>query len=163
MPTSASLIPVGREAPATFGRYYRRTGQCTECGQCCTNIYLIQAGEPVKTLEAFQALQKFNSDYAFFKPIDETETGLLFHCTRLGEDNRCTRYDDRPGFCRNYPDEHIPMRGGVLPEECGYVFELRKPFREILEQTARKKPSWVERVRNALPWVTSEQTPPVVP
>lgn len=118
------------------GKYYRRTGDCTLCGKCCQNIYLIHDEQTITSVEQFEALKPLNPDYQSFRPMDETEHGVTFACIHLQEDNSCGVYDDRPEFCRRYPNEEGLLKGGYLPPECGYQFEVLKPFSAVLRQTA---------------------------
>jgi Fe-S-cluster containining protein len=129
--------PIPTEPPVT-GKYYTRTGGCTECGKCCTDIYLLYDERTIETIEEFDALRADNPDFDQFKPLETTAKGVVFACRHLGEDNRCTTYEQRPTLCRLYPSEDMMLRGGYLPEECGYVFTLRQTFSQVLK-TAQPK------------------------
>lgn len=124
--------PYSEEPPVT-GKYYTRTGYCNGCGHCCQNIALIFENEVVKTVAAFQALKDAHPEYEAFRVSFANDEGLLFHCSHLLPDNRCGIYNDRPGFCRNYPSEQGLILGGRLPEECSYRFTPRRSFSSTLE------------------------------
>lgn len=121
------------------GKYYVRTGSCNKCGKCCTDIYLIHHDRTIDTLELFEALKPENPEYQHFKVVRETPDGLQFQCTHLSPENRCTIYENRPDFCRNYPSEKSILLGGNLAKGCGYTFELIRTFQDVLTQTAEKK------------------------
>lgn len=44
------------------------------------------------------------------------EDVVFYHCRYLGKDRKCTVYEDRPTFCRDYPAS--PM--AILVKGCGY-------------------------------------------
>lgn len=121
------------------GQYYRRTGQCNQCGSCCTDIYLVHSGNVIADKKTFQALQLLNPDYRWFKPIDEDEHGLLFQCKHLKKDKSCAIYNKRPLFCRKYPSEEGMRMGGKLAQGCGYRFQVKIPFEEVLAKTQTQK------------------------
>ena len=133
--SGAPLTTVPDE-PAVVGKYYTRTGGCTECGKCCADIYLLYAEKTIETVEEFEALREDNADYEQFIPIETTVQGVVFRCKHLGDDNRCTTYETRPELCRLYPNEVMMLKGGYLPEECGYLFTLRKTFASVLAEKA---------------------------
>src|SRR6478609_7331659 len=115
------------------GKYYERSGSCHQCGQCCTNIYLVHEEKAINSLSLFQELQKTKPEYASFIPIDsDSEGSLIFRCQHLQEDNRCGIYDSRPELCRLYPSEQGMLMGGKLAAGCGYQFRLLKNFQDIL-------------------------------
>ena len=120
------------------GKYYIRSGECTMCGKCCTGINLVHANKTVQTIEEFNQLQTMWDDYKHFKPIGADDDGVIFECIHLQEDNSCGIYDDRPLFCRKYPSETSLLLGGKIPADCGYIFELKKTFGEVLHTTADK-------------------------
>ncbi len=47
----------------------------------------------------------------------EAQDVTFYHCRYLGEDRRCQVYEDRPTFCRDYPNS--PM--AILVKGCGYT------------------------------------------
>src|SRR5262249_57429982 len=49
----------------------------------------------------------------------------LFACSRLGDDGRCTAYEERPLVCRGYPSYDLPPHPMPLADgECGYRGDL---------------------------------------
>lgn len=116
------------------GRYYRRTGYCNQCAQCCRDIHLVHDGQVVETHEAFEALQLAHPEYRAFYPTESTRAGLVFQCRNLKWDNTCAIYDSRPVFCRSFPNEDGLLRGGKLPADCSYRFELKQTFQQVLQE-----------------------------
>ena len=120
------------------GKYYERSGACNQCGQCCTNIYLVHGEKTIDSLPLFKELQATNPDYASFVPIDADSEGcLIFRCSNLQDDNSCGIYDSRPELCRMYPSEQGMLMGGKLAAGCGYQFRLLKNFQQVLETVSR--------------------------
>jgi Fe-S-cluster containining protein len=121
------------------GKYYRRTGDCNRCSQCCQAIYLTFNRQVIETEEQFEAIKQAHpADYQSFEPIEHTETGILFKCNNLQWDGNCSVYLNRPSFCRTYPNEDMLLGGGKLPNECSYQFELLRPFAEVLSNAHPK-------------------------
>lgn len=47
----------------------------------------------------------------------DTEDGIYFyHCPKIGEDNLCTDYENRPNICRDFPNNPLV----IFPKDCGY-------------------------------------------
>ena len=40
----------------------------------------------------------------------------FYHCPKLGEDNLCTDYENRPDICRDFPNNPLV----IFPKDCGY-------------------------------------------
>lgn len=135
---------VQEEEPPVEGKYYTRTGSCNGCGQCCQNIALIHDGQVISRLSEFDALKEKFPEYAAFRVSKTDGEGLLFKCSHLQEDNSCGIYDNRPGFCRNYPDETGLILGGKLPSECSYQFKLKQTFDEVLKKNSLEQPEQAE-------------------
>ena len=130
-------------------QYYVRTGDCNQCGQCCSGIALIHHNEPIKTKEQFKQLQTRYDDYRHFEPIDKTEYGLVFRCKNLQPDNSCGIYHDRPLFCRKYPSEETLLLGGMLAPECSYGFTKKMSFTQVLtqaEKTDKNIPAFLKKL-----------------
>lgn len=121
------------------GQYYERTGSCNQCGKCCTNIYLIHGQKVIDSLPLFESLKLENPEYQSFKPVLESDDGLLFQCIHLQSNGSCGIYDQRPDFCRKYPSEHSLLMGGKLAEGCGYQFRLLNSFKSVLQQLAQQQ------------------------
>ena len=116
------------------GKYYERTGSCHQCGQCCTNIYLIYGKHTIDSLEMFETIKARHPEYRYFTPRETNGNEIIFDCVNLQPDNRCAIYENRPSFCKIYPSEYSLKMGGKLAEGCGYQFKLRKTFSDILKK-----------------------------
>lgn len=119
--------------------YYIRTGECHQCGSCCSGIYLVRGNKPIQTIEQFNDLKGRYEDYSHFVPQQEDATGVLFRCQHLTEDKRCGIYENRPRFCRKYPSEDVLLLGAQLAPQCGFTFKAKHHFNELLAQAAQKK------------------------
>jgi Fe-S-cluster containining protein len=119
------------------GKYTVRTGTCNQCGDCCKNLFLTYGKQVIQSVEDFQALQALHPDeYQFFEAQYETETGVVFKCHNLGEDNLCMDYEARPIFCRSYPNETGILMGAKLPKDCSFTFTPLIPFEAVLEKAS---------------------------
>ncbi len=127
-----------QSGPVTYD-YYVRTGQCNQCGQCCSGIYLIHGEDVIESIEKFDKLKDRHEDYQHFVPIEETDVGVRFRCRHLQPDNSCGIYEDRPLFCKKYPSEATLLFGGSLAPKCGFAFKAKHKFTEILEKAAEKR------------------------
>ena len=48
--------------------------------------------------------------------MDENERLYFYYCSKLGADNLCSDYENRPDICKDFP--YSPLT--TLPDECGY-------------------------------------------
>lgn len=61
---------------------------------------------------------------------------VFYHCRYLGADNRCQVYEDRPGFCRDYPDTpFVVFAPGCAYENWGA--QCRTAFNQLKQETER--------------------------
>lgn len=103
---------------------WNRTGECTECGECCKtvnitavrDIALVQHGnlEELKRYLGYRGINVVGSDPG---------KNLLFYsmnipCSQLTPDNRCRVHNtpEKPLICYRYPWEQDDIK------ECGYKF-----------------------------------------
>jgi Fe-S-cluster containining protein len=117
------------------GKFYKRTGYCNQCAQCCQNIHLVVDNEIVADHETFAKLCQDRPEYNDFIAIDASPKGLVFGCVNLKLDNTCGIYDRRPSFCRSFPTEEAMLNGGKLPSECSYTFTALRSFRQVMQAT----------------------------
>ncbi|MBD3671069.1 MAG: YkgJ family cysteine cluster protein [Gammaproteobacteria bacterium] len=117
------------------------TGTCNQCGVCCRNLTLYDGKSLIRDHADFEALCRKRPDYQRFRlsRIDEVEQIAYFHCTQLGEDNRCRDYENRPRICRIYPNPQMFRHGARLPAECSYEIAPESSFDAILTQTIKKR------------------------
>jgi Fe-S-cluster containining protein len=64
---------------------------------------------------------------------------VVFKCNALEADNRCSRYLNRPAFCRSYPTEDSLIQGGKLPAHCSYLFEIKHTFTKVLKANLKEQ------------------------
>lgn len=141
-PPKESLPPGDLPQSGTVaGKHYTRTGQCNQCGKCCTNIYLVYNQRTVQTVAEFDHLRQLEPEYRYFTPLDETEHGVRFQCKHLKLDNSCAIYGERPLFCQQYPSEYGVILGAELAKGCGYAFKPNQSFADVLNNTANKEQS----------------------
>ena len=105
-------------------------GGCITCGKCCRNLILISKGKPVKSLSQFEKLVKKKPFYNHFNMVskDKEHGYIYFSCDKLGSDNFCSDYENRPDICRNFPSKNMPKYKGKLLPECGYKIIPSKSF-----------------------------------
>ena len=130
---------LGGKAPGYF-----RVGKCRRCGECCRNLILYHEGKKIKTGEEFAMLTAEDPRYGIFYPCSiSTEGILIFRCTKLGEKNTCTIYENRPPVCVDYPDTDLMKCGGDVYDGCGFYLVPPSDFHRVLKaQQKRKKSSF---------------------
>lgn len=61
--------------------------------------------------------QKIYPEYfELLKEKAADERVYFYHCLKVGKDNKCSDYENRPQICRDFPSNPIEF----LPENCGY-------------------------------------------
>ena len=82
---------------------------CAECGAlCCRHIALEIDTPTCKTDYDNIRWYLMHKDVSVCQEHDKSWI-LIFKtpCTRLGKDNTCTQYNDRPNICRKYPNNDL--------------------------------------------------------
>jgi Fe-S-cluster containining protein len=121
-------------------------GSCNGCGACCRVLVLTESPEDVRQMAALTRVLGIPSDHQFaaehWRPLARDEAmrrnpfytarlapdAHLYTCDRLGDDGRCTAYEERPLVCRGYPWYADPPREIPLPDpDCGYKIDLPTP------------------------------------
>ncbi len=121
-------------------RQYLRVGKCLQCGRCCRDIGILLDGLKISSMEEFKALVKEEPDYGIFVESGESYDGsLIFSCSKISSDNKCTIYKSRPEICRDYPDLHLMRMGTELHEQCGFKLFPPFDFEEIYNDVLRRK------------------------
>jgi hypothetical protein len=111
------------------------SGECLTCGSCCGNLSLSRGSRWLRSEAEFKRLSKERPEYARFRIIGMSATGLLkFSCDCATNEGLCGDYENRPDFCRTYPDEDLYFMGGELPAHCGFRFETVPAFDKILKK-----------------------------
>jgi Fe-S-cluster containining protein len=127
-------------------------GTCNQCGACCRVLTLEQSPEELQATAAVTKVLGIPSDAIFaaehWHLLTREEAARrnpfyvhclpadahLYRCDQLGQDGRCTAYDERPLVCRGYPWYGEAPRLMELPDpDCGYgidqvlAFVIRRP------------------------------------
>ena len=96
-------------------------------------------GNPVDTVEQFEHLRQIFPEYErFYIRGKNDDNHLIFTCRYLTEDYKCGDYKGRPQICREYPDQQIMLRGGILVSKCGYSFVPVADFEKYLNKAMIK-------------------------
>ena len=114
---------------------YRGQFTCSGCATCCklacSEFSPDELKEKAKNGDNFATqflsvfvpykskddARKFYPEY--FELLEEKfsdEEIHFYYCPKLGADNRCTDYENRPQICRDFPDNPLTL----LPPKCGY-------------------------------------------
>ena len=120
---------------------------CNQCGACCRVLTAQQSPEEIRATAALTSVLGIPSDAVFaaqhWRPLSRAEAmqrnpfytsrlspdAHLYACGRLGDDGRCTAYDERPLVCRGYPwYGDLPREMPLPDEECGYRYEQVMEF-----------------------------------
>lgn len=111
------------------------TGQCRQCGACCRRLQLQPGKKWLSSKRDFKSLVKRHPEFDRFEISGrDPQRLLIFNCTKLGSDNRCQDYENRPQLCRDFPNKAIFFCGGALPEGCGYTLSEGIPFSTLLDE-----------------------------
>jgi Fe-S-cluster containining protein len=119
------------------------SGRCNGCGACCKVLTLAESPEEVRQIAAVTRVLGIPSDHAFaaehWHPLTREEAmrrnpfytsrlpadAHLYACDRLGDDGRCTAYEERPLVCRGYPwYGEAPRRMELAAPDCGYFVDV---------------------------------------
>lgn len=130
------IMKIRKKIAKLLGKSYIRTGKCNQCGSCCTMILLLTQGALIDSKEEFEQLKEVFPEYERFYIRCRDEAGhLLFTCKYLGENRTCGDYKGRPLICRQYPNEELFRKGGILVSDCGYNFIPVEDFADVLKET----------------------------
>ena len=118
------------------GRQVVVTGECLMCGRCCHLLNLSHSDKWIRSEREFRELVEEHPEYARFRHVGYTLSGIMtFECDYVSEDGLCGDYEDRPEFCRTYPEIELCFMGAGLPEHCGYQFEVSPSFQKLLKRS----------------------------
>ena len=107
---------------------------CNCCGACCKLAVSEYSYNQLK--QRAMKGDKFSEDFvSVFVPFEKEEDAkainpeyfellnelvddrvYYYYCPKLGEDNLCTIYENRPNICKEFP--HNPLK--LLPSECSF-------------------------------------------
>lgn len=115
---------------------YRHNFNCSRCATCCNlacSEYSYEelkqkaqqgdvfAGQFTSVFIPYKNLDEAREifpDYVDLvkETLDEDESIYFYHCPHLTEDDTCSRYEDRPDICRDFPENPL----SILPPTCGF-------------------------------------------
>ena len=112
---------------------YVRVGACNQCGKCCESIGFEVDRGWLKFEWLIQMMIRWGDKIhnMSFKQIDSQGEHplMLFKCNYLGEDGLCQNYENRPLFCRTYPQVfHYFLQPSFYPD-CSYRSILRSDLK----------------------------------
>ncbi len=108
---------------------YKITGSCNQCGRCCKKIFSTN----LYYKSEFDLMKKFYKSLKRFEIVGKDQhKRLVLRCNLLGEDNKCTDYQNRLNFCKAYPFDRL--QGGTLLKDCGFKKVPAKGFDDYLEK-----------------------------
>ncbi len=104
---------------------------CTTCANCCRTMQVIVDNDDIKRLAARSnmTVKDFTERYVS-RSEDNSTCFSSSPCPFLGEDNRCTVYEDRPKACKDFPylyEEHFTSRSWMMMDNtalCPIVFNV---------------------------------------
>lgn len=133
---------------------YRKNSGCTGCATCC-KLACSEFSYDELTFKASKG-DNFASQFIsvfipyateaeareiypeYFELLAERMDGekvYFYHCPKLTENNRCSDYENRPGICRDFPDNPLSL----LPKACGFA-----QWKDEVEPTALMLHSMLE-------------------
>lgn len=114
----------------------KKNYSCNKCGNCCK--LAVSGYNPMqlkqRALRGDKYAKEFSSIYVpyeseemaeaicpeYYNKLKElmnpNERLYFYYCSKLGADDLCSDYENRPDICRDYP--FTPLK--VLPDGCGY-------------------------------------------
>lgn len=110
---------------------------CNKCGECC-KLAISERSPMILKQHAIRG-DKFAREFlSIYVPYDSEEMAeaicpeyynklkelmdensrlYFYYCSKLGADNTCSDYENRPDICKDYP--MTPTK--VLPDKCSYL------------------------------------------
>jgi uncharacterized protein len=107
---------------------------CANCKALCCRYFCFEIDQP-DDYEEFEDIRWYLCHGGVSVHIDEDDDWYIQienPCNKLGNDNRCTIYEERPLICRTYSDDNCEATGS----DYGYREEFTSP--EQLDEYARK-------------------------
>ncbi len=102
---------------------YTSDGQCSGCGQCCTDLLPVSHKE-IKEIQRYIKKHKIEPQKRFLPTAD----GMMFDLMcpfRNDSDRKCMIYKVRPLICRDFKCDH--PKKGIKPDE-----QLYKMSRKVI-------------------------------
>ena len=95
---------------------------CTKCANCCRTLQVVVDRTDIQRLAMRLGMTPAQFTRKYVKTgEDRTQYFAQSPCSFLGEDNRCTVYDDRPKACRDFPylhAKHFTSRTFMMIANC---------------------------------------------
>ncbi len=119
---------------------------CLKCGNCCRTLQIVVDDKDIQRLA--QRLKTTTQQFAKqYVGIDEYQTQFLKStpCVFLGEDNRCSVYEDRPQACHDFPylhSEDFRSRTFMMIDNtsvCPIVFNVWQQLKERLKFRRKRR------------------------
>jgi Fe-S-cluster containining protein len=115
---------------------YRQEFKCSGCATCCnlacSDYSYEELQEKAKSGDNFakqftsvfvpyNSLEEARKIFPDYVDIVQTTMGeeekiYFYHCPLLTKDNKCSKYEERPEICRDFPENPL----SVLPPSCGF-------------------------------------------
>ena len=98
---------------------------CVRCKAMCCQYFCFEIDEP-DDYEEFEDIRWYLCHEGVSVHVDGDDDWFIQienRCNKLGDDHRCTIYDDRPLLCRNYEHENCEDSGLGY----GYQEEFKTP------------------------------------
>lgn len=119
---------------------------CLACGNCCRTLQIVVDNKDIQRLARRLAMspQQFSKQYVS-RDADGTLYFKSMPCAFLGEDNRCTVYEDRPQACHDFPylhSEGFRSRTFMMIDNtavCPIVFNVWQQLKDRLRFRRRRR------------------------
>lgn len=120
---------------------------CSKCGNCCK--LAVSEYNPIqlkqRALRGDKFAKEFSSIYVPYESeemaeaicpefynklkelMDPNERLYFYYCSKLGADDLCSDYENRPDICKDFPMTAMK----ILPDSCGYM-----PWHNSVERLA---------------------------
>ena len=113
---------------------------CTKCANCCRTLEVVVDNNDVDRLARRLGVTPAQFARRYVAVADDRTKHLATSpCVFLGDDNRCTVYEDRPQACRDFPylhDKHFVSRSLMMianTSVCPIVFNVWQSLKEKLK------------------------------
>ncbi|MEA1971681.1 MAG: YkgJ family cysteine cluster protein [Candidatus Cloacimonadota bacterium] len=109
-------------------------GSCNQCGNCCRDLYLYYGTKQITSEKLFRKLKKIDPEFKHFHVNrDSKSSEISFYCDKIDNENKCTIYEDRPSFCKDYPTTQILKYDKRVLNGCGYSAKKSIKFEDYLK------------------------------
>lgn len=141
------LRPVGGDWGFLHVTEESRKRKCRQCGSCCT-LFMISGNRRQLEVEALRTKGGRGEDARFAlehwhqldrneaqaRGIPENDSEYCMSCDRLGEDNLCSDYENRPPGCKAHPGRI----GQTVMKNCVFGEETEEEYRARMRDELKK-------------------------